>query len=169
MIKIENSRVYLTRMEFKTSKDGITYLKCKGLCAGEKRGEEEKQFEQWQKTRLSGIDFFSYFEIYGEKEELDKLSMAFNEKMIQVIKNKAGEFEPDKKLKEQYSLKFDKMYVKLKYFNSISSTLRGKIYPVGIIFNYKFKPRKAKVKKEDTEKKKPREKVGKLEMPKFEE
>ena len=114
MIKIENSRVYLTRMEFKTSKDGITYLKCKGLCAGEKRGEEEKQFEQWQKTRLSGIDFFSYFEIYGEKEELDKLSMAFNEKMIQVIKNKAGEFEPDKKLKEQYSLKFDKMSVKLK-------------------------------------------------------
>ena len=95
--------------------------------------------------------------------------MAFNEKMIQVIKNKAGEFEPDKKLKEQYSLKFDKMYVKLKYFNSISSTLRGKIYPIGIIFNYKFKPRKTKVKKEDTEKKKPREKVGKLEMPKFEE
>lgn len=90
MIKLGETIIFIRSCTLKFDKNGDPYLKCKGfqkeLSNQEKEIHKILELNPISKKHISGANYLSSINIYGEVEELEKLEKAFQEEMDNIAK-----------------------------------------------------------------------------------
>lgn len=91
MIKLSQIRFIIAKCEMKFDKHGTPFLKCKGMTKGYEGNEEELVLERIgedNKYYVTGVNYFTSVNIYGDVEELNKLVEEFQKKVDEANKKR---------------------------------------------------------------------------------